>query len=107
MMPCASAACTPTSRAGRKQTWPSCRWAAEPPRATRLRCRLLQCAAWLLLASWAGPCWHHGAHPAAVCCLTCLIPHRLQSGGYAVSGRIGDVSLPTLVVWGRNDEILS
>lgn len=31
----------------------------------------------------------------------------MQSGGYAVSNRIGDVSLPTLVVWGRNDEILS
>lgn len=34
-------------------------------------------------------------------------PSQPQSGGYAVSNRIGDVSLPTLVVWGRNDEILS
>lgn len=31
----------------------------------------------------------------------------MQSGGYAVSTRIGEVKLPTLVVWGRDDEILS
>lgn len=30
----------------------------------------------------------------------------LQSGGYAISSAIKDVQLPTLVVWGRNDEIL-
>jgi len=30
----------------------------------------------------------------------------MRSGGYAVSQRIGEVALPTLVVWGRNDEIL-
>jgi len=31
----------------------------------------------------------------------------MQSGGYAVSTRIGEVRCPTLVVWGRQDEILS
>ena len=31
----------------------------------------------------------------------------MQSGGYAVSNLIKDVQLPTLVVWGRNDEVLS
>ncbi|PSC68832.1 hypothetical protein C2E20_7602 [Micractinium conductrix] len=31
----------------------------------------------------------------------------MQSGGYAVSARIPTLRLPTLVVWGRNDEILS
>lgn len=31
----------------------------------------------------------------------------MQSGGYAISSAIKDVQLPTLVVWGRNDEILS
>jgi pimeloyl-ACP methyl ester carboxylesterase len=30
----------------------------------------------------------------------------MQSGGYALSSRIQEVALPTLVVWGRNDEIL-
>ena len=30
----------------------------------------------------------------------------MRSGGYAVSGAIKDLRLPTLVVWGRNDEIL-
>lgn len=30
----------------------------------------------------------------------------MRSGGYAISARIKDVSCPTLVVWGRNDEIL-
>lgn len=30
----------------------------------------------------------------------------MQSGGYAVSARIPTLRLPTLVVWGRNDEIL-
>ena len=30
----------------------------------------------------------------------------MQSGGYAVSGAIAGLALPTLVVWGRNDEIL-
>ena len=31
----------------------------------------------------------------------------MQSGGYSVSGGLKDLRLPTLVVWGRNDEILS
>lgn len=31
----------------------------------------------------------------------------MRSGGYAVSERISEVKLPTLVVWGRDDEILS
>lgn len=31
----------------------------------------------------------------------------MQSGGYSVSGGLADLRLPTLVVWGRNDEILS
>ena len=31
----------------------------------------------------------------------------MRSGGYAVSGKVGEVAVPTLVVWGRNDEILS
>ena len=30
----------------------------------------------------------------------------MQSGGYAVSTRLGDINIPCLVVWGRNDEIL-
>jgi pimeloyl-ACP methyl ester carboxylesterase len=30
----------------------------------------------------------------------------MRSGGYAISARIKDVRCPTLVVWGRNDEIL-
>ena len=30
----------------------------------------------------------------------------MQSGGYAVSTRLGDIDIPCLVVWGRNDEIL-
>lgn len=30
----------------------------------------------------------------------------MQSGGYAVSTRLKDITLPSLVVWGRNDEIL-
>ncbi|KAI8110986.1 hypothetical protein M9434_004560 [Picochlorum sp. BPE23] len=30
----------------------------------------------------------------------------MQSGGYAVSTRLKDMNLPSLVVWGRNDEIL-
>lgn len=30
----------------------------------------------------------------------------MQSGGYAVSTAMSAVELPTLVVWGRNDEIL-
>ena len=31
----------------------------------------------------------------------------MRSGGYAVSTRLNDVTVPTLVVWGRQDEILS
>lgn len=31
----------------------------------------------------------------------------MRSGGYAVSTRLSDVKVPTLVVWGRQDEILS
>uniref|UniRef100_A0A7R9VBF3 AB hydrolase-1 domain-containing protein n=1 Tax=Chlamydomonas euryale TaxID=1486919 RepID=A0A7R9VBF3_9CHLO len=30
----------------------------------------------------------------------------MRSGGYSVSSRIKDVSVDTLVLWGRNDEIL-
>lgn len=30
----------------------------------------------------------------------------MQSGGYAVSSKLKDISLPCLVAWGRNDEIL-
>lgn len=30
----------------------------------------------------------------------------MRSGGYAISGRIPDVTQPTLVLWGRQDEIL-
>ncbi|GAB4817877.1 hypothetical protein N2152v2_004923 [Parachlorella kessleri] len=30
----------------------------------------------------------------------------MRSGGYSISGRISQVKVPTLVVWGRNDEIL-
>jgi pimeloyl-ACP methyl ester carboxylesterase len=30
----------------------------------------------------------------------------MRSGGYSVSHRIKEVTVPTLVLWGRNDEIL-
>lgn len=30
----------------------------------------------------------------------------IQSGGYRIVGRLGEVKQPTLVVWGRHDEIL-
>lgn len=31
----------------------------------------------------------------------------MQSGGYAVSGRLGEVRCPVLVAWGRQDQVLS
>lgn len=30
----------------------------------------------------------------------------MRSGGYSVSQRIKEITVPTLVLWGRNDEIL-
>jgi pimeloyl-ACP methyl ester carboxylesterase len=30
----------------------------------------------------------------------------IQSGGYRIAGRLGQVTQPTLVMWGRNDKIL-